>query len=94
MSIVNPRVNRCIDPNPNSASVFFCHEFINLSVLSLQTGLGVSFLSLLFSGKRQPSLRTIERVSEALGMGIEEFVKGLRDHTQTAAIRKQRRKIA
>lgn len=37
-------------------------------------------LSNIFSRKRNPSLDTAEKVSRALGMGLENFLLGLRGH--------------
>lgn len=44
------------------------------------TGISPGGLSLIFSGKRQPSIRTAKKIADALYMGLEEFIKGLDDH--------------
>jgi|ERR1700675_793387 len=72
-----PKPSKCLDAKPTSQSVLFCNKFINLSRIALHTGISVSGLSMIFAGKRHPSLETARKVAEALGMGREEFLKGI-----------------
>ena len=46
----------------------------------MKTNLSVSYLSLIFARKREPTLITAERIARALNMGLEEFLIGLRGH--------------
>ncbi|HKN74226.1 MAG TPA: helix-turn-helix transcriptional regulator [Candidatus Acidoferrum sp.] len=77
-----PKPSKCLDSKPTSQSVLFCNKFINLSCMALQSEISVSHLSMIFAGKRHPSLETARKVAAALGMGREEFLKGLR-HAST-----------
>ena len=38
----------------------------------------MSYLSLIFNRKREPSLEAAEKISIALGMDLDEFLMGLR----------------
>jgi hypothetical protein len=72
-----PKPNKCLEPKPTSQSLLFCNKFINISCISLHSGISVSHLSMIFAGKRHPSLDTAKKVAAALGMGREEFLKGI-----------------
>lgn len=75
-----PRPNKCLEYRPTSQSVLFCDDWINLSVLSLSSHISVSHLSMIFSGKRQPSLKSTKIIAESLGMDLQKFVEGLETH--------------
>lgn len=72
-----PKPNGCLEPKPTSQSLLFCNKFINISRIALHTGISVSHLSMIFARKRHPSLETAKKVAAALGMGREEFLKGI-----------------
>jgi transcriptional regulator with XRE-family HTH domain len=72
---------KCIESKPTAQSVLFCDKFINLSTIALYTGISTSHLSMLFSGKRQPSLRVAKLIALALDMTLQRFVSQLEDHT-------------
>lgn len=80
MGYANPKPKRCLNPNPSTKSVLFCGEFIHLPSLHLTSGLSVSYLSLIFSRRREPTLFASEKIAKALKMGLEEFLMGLRGH--------------
>lgn len=63
--------------NPNSQTVMFAGRFINLSEISRQNHIDVSYLSRIFRGQRTPSLPYIKKISRALDMSIEDFVNAL-----------------
>ena len=44
------------------------------------SGLSISYLSLIFARKREPSLEAAEKIAAALRMGLEEFLYGLRGY--------------
>jgi transcriptional regulator with XRE-family HTH domain len=83
-----PKPSRCLEPKPTSQSVLFCNEFINLSHTAALAGMSVSALSMIFAGKRRPSLKTATKIATALRMGREEFLKGIetRDRGDTREI--------
>lgn len=69
--------NYCLEHYPTPQSVLLGDTFINLSAIHRVTGIGVSHLSLIFSGRREPSLKTCIKLSKALGMGLDVFVATL-----------------
>jgi hypothetical protein len=68
---------KCLEERPTTQSVFFCEEPINLTAISRHTAIGISGLSLIFSRRRDPSLKNAQKIAKALGMGLGEFLKGL-----------------
>jgi transcriptional regulator with XRE-family HTH domain len=74
---------KCIEHKPTPQSVLFCDKFINLSTIALYTGISTSHLSMLFSGKRQPSLRVAKLIALALDMSLQIFVTQLEKHAGT-----------
>jgi transcriptional regulator with XRE-family HTH domain len=79
MSIRNPRPKKCLEHKPTSQTIIFCDEFISLTSIAFMTNISVSSVSMIFSGKREPSLKAAEKIAKALGMGLEEFLKGLKE---------------
>ena len=67
----------CLATKPTEQSVLFCHEFINLSQLARLTHISVSGLSLVFSGKRQPSVKNARKMAAALETDLGDFLKEL-----------------
>jgi hypothetical protein len=78
MYVTSPK--SCLAKHPNPKSVLFCDEFISLTEIAQDTGLTVSFLSMLFARKRLPSVPTATKIACALGMELGEFFKGLGIH--------------
>src|SRR5271156_6037313 len=74
---------KCIETRPTPQSVLFCDKFINLSLIALRTNISISHLSMLFSGKRQPSLKTAKLIALALNMSFHAFVSQLEKHSGT-----------
>lgn len=66
-----------LESNPTGQSVRFHGTPINLTLLSHSVGLSPSHLSRIFSGKRTPSITAARKVSGALGMGLDEFLRKL-----------------
>jgi transcriptional regulator with XRE-family HTH domain len=77
-----PRPHACLEHKPTRQSVLFCSTFINLSLIAFMSGLTLSYISMIFAGKRSPSLRSARLIAKALNMGLEEFLKGLDDHVE------------
>lgn len=77
MSETNSHPIRCLETKPTSQSVLFCGYFINLSHLSLATGISLSTLSAVFKGTRNPSLKNARKMAEGLGMNIGAFLRVL-----------------
>lgn len=59
---------------PNSQTVMLGGKPINLSEISRETGLSVSFLSRIMAGTRDPSLATLKLLAEHLGYTLDELV--------------------
>jgi transcriptional regulator with XRE-family HTH domain len=71
---------RSTDRNPTSQSVLFDNVFINLTTIALRTGVSVPHISMIFSGKRRPSLATTRKIAIALNMDLSAFVIKLDTH--------------
>ncbi len=78
--------NRCLETKPQAHSVLFCGQFISLTMLSSVTGLGLSYLSRIFGGSRQPSLASTKKIASGLGMSNGAFIKGLEEHQAMAVL--------
>ncbi len=65
------------ESHPNSQTVRFAGKYICLSALARATGVTTSYLSLLFSGKRNPSLTTLRSLATALEMSLDDFSNAL-----------------
>lgn len=59
-------------------------EFINLSHLSFATGLSITFLSKVFKGRRNPSIKSAEIIADGLGMDLHVFLRGLKARVEVA----------
>lgn len=79
----NPVPRRCIHTKPTAKSILFCGVFIHLPSVHMFSGLSMSYLSLIFSRKRDPSLDAAERIAASMRMGLQEFLFGLRGHVVT-----------
>ena len=51
-------------------------RFMTQAELSEKTGLTITTISQLENGRRQPSLRTVRRLAEALGVRPEKLAEG------------------
>ena len=77
---INPQPQKCLERKPTGQTVLFCRGFISLTALAFITGLHLSTVSYIFSGKRNLTLKAARKISKALGMGLEEFINGLDSH--------------
>lgn len=84
------RPHKCLESHPTSQTVYFCGEAISLSAISMMTGLSIAGISYIFSGKYDPSLKSARKISIALGMTLEGFVRELEDYVATQTRYKQR----
>jgi transcriptional regulator with XRE-family HTH domain len=57
--------------------VTFGGEEINLSQISRDTGISVSHLSRIFSGKRDPSVPNAKKISQVLDVSLDCLIEGL-----------------
>lgn len=48
---------------------------IKISELALQSGLSVTYIKLLLENKKSPTLRTLEKLANALGVDIYDLIK-------------------
>ncbi|MFZ0980956.1 MAG: helix-turn-helix transcriptional regulator [Candidatus Acidiferrales bacterium] len=76
----------CLEPRPKPNSVQFSGQFINLSHLGFRTGITVSHLSMIFGGKRQPSLKNAKKIADALAMAPGQFIEALDEHVSVKKI--------
>lgn len=72
----------CIVSTPDSRTVRFRGQYINVSQIAVMQGLDKSYISRVFRGERDPSLATAKRIAACLGMGVGEFVEALDEHIQ------------
>jgi transcriptional regulator with XRE-family HTH domain len=70
----------CLEKRPTTQSVYFGQEFINLSLIAVTTGISISALSMIFSGKRTPRVANAKRIAQALGMNVGKFLGALEEH--------------
>ena len=73
-------INSCYVLSPNKQTLPFAGRFINLSEISRRQGIDPSSLSRIFSGRREPTLPQIRKISSALEMQIQEFLDALDAH--------------
>jgi len=78
MSKYNPR--KCLDHKPTAKSVYFSGKFIHLTILAMCTGLSIGYISKIFRGEKQPSLKSAKRMADSLGMDFNTFVRHLEEH--------------
>lgn len=69
---------RCIEAHPTAQSIYFCGQFISLSLIAFHTNLPISLLSYIFSGKRAPTLKSATLVADALGMTVDRLLYHLK----------------
>lgn len=55
--------------------------------LSDKTGVGQSAVSMWVSGKRTPSVQSIMRIAQALGVSLDEYLKGPSEQESTTMYR-------
>lgn len=70
----------CIQTKINSNTVILGTTAINLSAIARIQGIDLSYLSRIFSGKRDPgqmSVKQAMKLAGAVGMGLEEFISAL-----------------
>lgn len=67
----------CLQDRRTPRPVMFAGEAISLSKISRHTGVNVSLLSKIFSGRRQPTLDSARRIAVALGMRLDEFLEAV-----------------
>lgn len=59
--------------NPNTSSVLFAGQFVNISGMGRLIGVDPSHLSKVFKGKRVPTLQQALLISKTLGLTVEQF---------------------
>jgi plasmid maintenance system antidote protein VapI len=72
---------KCVERRPAAHSIPFAGEYINLTAIAATSGVGANDISRILSGKRKLSLDVAQKVSAALGMGLEDFINALDRHT-------------
>lgn len=67
----------CIEARPTSQTVYMGSVPINLSAISRLQKIDRAYLSRIFSGKQEPTLRVARKIAMALEMGPEDFLKAI-----------------
>jgi transcriptional regulator with XRE-family HTH domain len=71
-----------IEGKPDNHYTGFMGRNINVSAIARSQGINQPYLSLIFQGKREPSITHARKICAALGMGLEEFLEGLDERRQ------------
>lgn len=61
--------------------VVFADRELNLSEISRNINVSVSYLSRIFAGKRSPSVKTAKKIADSLNMKLEHFLDTLEMNT-------------
>jgi hypothetical protein len=67
----------CIQFTPRRQDICLREVYINLKAISRSQAIDHSYLSLIFAGKRLPSIAHARSISACLGMGLEDFLEAL-----------------
>lgn len=78
------------EDNPNTQTIRFAGRWLNLSAVARAQGFHPSYLSYIFSGKRQPAFNTLKKLTAALGMTLDDFTQAL--HERIKEVEENRRK--
>jgi len=70
----------CLEIHPTHQSIKFAGRFISLTHISRKYHLTHGYLSRIFRGERRPSFAYAEKISEALGMTLSDFLAFLEEH--------------
>lgn len=73
--------NRCYEADPRTDTVLFGDHFINLSHIARKSGLSLSTVSKIFSGHRNPSMKSAEKIATALDITLGVFLSRLKKRT-------------
>jgi transcriptional regulator with XRE-family HTH domain len=73
---------QCLAPEITPQTVYLAGVPINLAQISREHGLDHSYLSRIFAGKQNPSIKTSRRIAAALGMHVGEFIEALVEKVQ------------
>ncbi len=68
---------RCLEAHPNPRTVEFGGRYISLKDIAGELDCSISYLSRIFDGYANPSVAYLRRVSDALGMSLDEFLLDL-----------------
>lgn len=70
----------CLLDTPTRMSVRFAGRFINLSEMSRVGELELSYLSMIFNGKREASMKMSRRIAAVLGMDLVDYLEEMESH--------------
>src|SRR3989338_3867129 len=86
------KIGEPIDKTPTKSTIWFDGKPINLSAIGRAQHLHHTYLSRVFSGWREPSIKNARKIAACFGMGLEEFLEKLEKHVAERK-RQQRRAI-
>src|ERR1019366_270912 len=83
-----PTGSTVIDGTPRIACTGFMGRNINVSAIARAQGINQSYLSLIFQGKRTPSIAHARKICSALGMSLDDFLEGI-DERRVALLKQE-----
>jgi transcriptional regulator with XRE-family HTH domain len=75
-----PGRSLCIEKNPDTQSLLFADQFINLRLVAEKAKLSRSMVSKIFNGYRDPSIHSAQMIASALCMSMDDFWHALKEH--------------
>lgn len=75
---VTPISKKFLQAKPNAYSVKFGGAYLNLREIARRLECDHGHLSRVFNSRRGPSLQMAQRLAEALGMSVDDFLTALR----------------
>ena len=81
-AIPRPQVNRAILARPHGQKLFFGGEFINMHHLAIRMKVSMGFMSLVFSGQRNPGIPLAKKMAREFGVDVWDFLRMLEEYVE------------
>lgn len=79
-----------LEDHPTQQTIRLCGRYINIARLATDQNLDHSYVSRILAGERNPSLDYFRRIADALMMGTDELIEGIRDRKEEVSQERQR----
>lgn len=83
---MNPEPIGCLEAHPTPITIWLRGKPISLTAVARTQNIDRSYLSRIFSGKRDPGQMTVTQASKiaaALGMGLEDLIEAIYERERT-----------